>query len=201
MSFVYIQFKGIKIIFDTWIGPYQVLPLRARVGLGAIAMKRYSAFPKPTAILELHCYIFRKLVVGVLALYRDAVGEFYCPSQLGQEYHSDLFVAKIAFHNCWVSPTFFPHNELVHLPYIVSKVKLAIIVEGNRKAPFSIATTPRCRGGGYSFPGLLYFTLDTYLIILSVKQGGIKYHFLSLWYDSTWYWTQVSRAIGEHSNR
>ena len=31
--------------------------------------------------------------------------------------------------------------------------------------------------------------------MLSVKQGGIKYHFLSLWYDSTWDWTQVSRAI------
>ena len=37
--------------------------------------------------------------------------------------------------------------------------------------------------------------------MLSVKQGGIKYHFKSLWYDSTWNWTQVSRAIGEHSNR
>ena len=35
---------------------------------------------------------------------------------------------------------------------IVSKVKLATIVEGNPKAPFSIATTPRCRGGRYSFP-------------------------------------------------
>ena len=67
-----------------------------------------------------------------------------------------------------------------------SKVKLATIVEGNPKAPFSIATTPRCRGGRYSFPGLLYFTLDPYLIMLSVKQGGIKYHYLSLWYDSTW---------------
>ena len=38
--------------------------------------------------------------------------------------------------------------------------KLATIVEGDLKAPFSIATTPRCRGGRYSFPGLLYFTLD-----------------------------------------
>ena len=37
--------------------------------------------------------------------------------------------------------------------------------------------------------------------MLSVKQGGIKYHFLSLWYDSTWDLTQVSRTIGEHSNR
>ena len=87
-------------------------------------------------------------------------------------------------------------KELVY----ISKVKLATIVEGDPKAPFSIATTPMCRGGRYSFPGLLYFTLDPYLIMLSVKQGGIKYHFLSLWYDSTWDWTQVSRAIGEHSN-
>ena len=36
--------------------------------------------------------------------------------------------------------------------------------------------------------------------MLSVKQGDIKYHFLSLWYDSTRDWTQVSRPIGEHSN-
>ena len=27
------------------------------------------------------------------------------------------------------------------------------------------------------FPGLLHFTLDMYLILLSVKQGSIKYHF------------------------
>ena len=60
---------------------------------------------------------------------------------------------------------------------------MATIFEGNPKAPFSIATTPRCRGGCYSFPGLLYFTLDPYLIMLSVKQGGIKYHFLSLWIE------------------
>ena len=31
-------------------------------------------------------------------------------------------------------------------------------------------------------------------------QGGIKNDFLSLWYDSTWDWTQVSGTIGEHSN-
>ena len=48
----------------------------------------------------------------------------------------------------------------------IKKVKLATIVEGDPMAPFSIATTLRC-------------TLDPYLIMLSVKQGGIKYHFLS----------------------
>ena len=52
--------------------------------------------------------------------------------------------------------------------------------EGDPKASFSIATTPRCMRRRYSFSELLNFTLDTYLIIPSVKQGGIKYHFLSL---------------------
>ena len=33
--------------------------------------------------------------------------------------------------------------------------------------------------------------------MLSVKQGCINYHFLSLWYDSTWDWTLVSWTIGE----
>ena len=36
--------------------------------------------------------------------------------------------------------------------------------------------------------------------MLSIKQGGIKYHFLSLCYDSIWGWTQVSRDIGEQFN-
>ena len=58
------------------------------------------------------------------------------------------------------------------------KVKLATIVEGDPKAPFSIATTPSCRGGCYSFSWIV--PLYPYLIMLSVKQGSIKYHFLSL---------------------
>ena len=65
------------------------------------------------------------------------------------------------------------------------KKKLATFVEGNSKAPFSIATAPRCWEGRYStLPlTLLHFTLDAYLIMLSVKQGSINYHFLSLWYE------------------
>ena len=57
------------------------------------------------------------------------------------------------------------------------KIKLATLVEGDPKALFSIATP---------IPVLLHFTLDPYLIMLSVNLGGIKYHFLSLWHDSTW---------------
>ena len=50
-------------------------------------------------------------------------------------------------------------------------MKLAPVVEGDQKAPFSIGE------GATPFPGLLHFSLDTYFILLSIKQGGIKYHF------------------------
>ena len=36
--------------------------------------------------------------------------------------------------------------------YKVCKVKLVSVVEGDQKAPFSIATTPRCMGEHYPFP-------------------------------------------------
>ena len=52
---------------------------------------------------------------------------------------------------------------------------MATVVEGDPKAPFSIATTPMCCEGATPFPGLLHFTLDPYFIMLSVKQGSIKY--------------------------
>ena len=43
-------------------------------------------------------------------------------------------------------------NAIIFNGKDVLKVKLATIVEGDPKAPFSIATTPKCRGGHYSFP-------------------------------------------------
>ena len=66
-----------------------------------------------------------------------------------------------------------------------SKVKLATVDEGDQKAPSSKLLHWGVGEGATPFPGLLHFTLDTYLILLSVKQGGIKYHFLKslVWRD------------------
>ena len=58
--------------------------------------------------------------------------------------------------------------------YIVSKLT---VVEGDPKATFSVATTPRCRGGHNSFSWIDPLTLDPNFLMLNVKQGGIKYHF------------------------
>ena len=56
---------------------------------------------------------------------------------------------------------------------------MVTVVEGDPKAPFSIATTLRCREGRHYFPWIAPLTLYQYLIMLNVKQG-IKYHFFSL---------------------
>ena len=64
-----------------------------------------------------------------------------------------------------ISEVLFPpvkKKQWTHFSYFVSlfstttkrckKVKLATVVEGDSMAPFSLATTPRCRGGHFSFP-------------------------------------------------
>ena len=42
------------VLFNPYIGPYQVLPLWARVDLGVMAMKGYPVSPKAPALLEPH---------------------------------------------------------------------------------------------------------------------------------------------------
>ena len=42
------------VLFNPWIGPYQVLQRRTRVDLGAMAVNGCSAFPKAPASLEPH---------------------------------------------------------------------------------------------------------------------------------------------------
>ena len=70
------------------------------------------------------------------------------------------------------------------------------LVEGDLKAPFSISATLRCKGGHYSFLWIapLYpWSLPYKRWMLSMKAS--KYHFLRLWCDSTWDWTQVFRPL------
>ena len=120
-------------------------------------------------------------------------------NQVYNFWYNSLFLSKRAqCHPCW-------HFQIVPSyslcwKSVVLLVSWLTIVMSDPKAPFSIATTMRCRGGCYSFPWIASLILNLYLIMLSVKQGGINHHFLSLWYDSTWDWTLVSRTIGEQSN-
>ena len=51
---IHFSISMLLVLFNPKIGPYQVLPLKARGDLGAMAMKGYSAFPKAPALLEPH---------------------------------------------------------------------------------------------------------------------------------------------------
>ena len=42
-------------------------------------------------------------------------------------------------------------------------ISLTIVVKGDQKASFLIATIPKFRGWRYSFLGIASFTLDSYL--------------------------------------
>ena len=72
---------------------------------------------------------------------------------------------------------------------------MTTVVKGDQKVPFSIASTPKGRGRHSPFPGLLHFTLDMYLTMLSVKQGGIKYHFLK---SLVWINLGLNPCLPEH---
>ena len=75
---------------------------------------------------------------------------------------------------------------------------MATVVVDDPKATFSIATTPKCKGERYS---MKYTTLT---LILNLQcwvliKAASSTNFLSLWYDSTWGWTPISRTIGKHT--
>ena len=84
---------------------------------------------------------------------------------------------KIAPWEEWIIPKTWSTKQLFSRWKIERRIRFILY---SQLAPFSIDTTPRCWGGRTPFLGLLHFTLDTYLIMLSVKQGGNKYHFLKV---------------------
>ena len=74
----------------------------------------------------------------------------------------------------------FLNKQLMYIDiYAYIYISWPILIEDDPKAPFSIATTLRCYGRRYFSPWIAPLTLDPYLKT-SVKQGDIKYHFLSL---------------------
>ena len=70
-----------------YLGPYQVLPLRARVDLWAMAMKMYSTFPKASVSLDCFVsYLGHPLGSGLTSLPRcsrcilqpQSTGQYFC---------------------------------------------------------------------------------------------------------------------------
>ena len=89
------------------------------------------------------------------------------------------------------------HKDILALTCIY--ISWLIVIKRDLKAPFSIGTTSRCSSYHNSFPWIGPLTLDPYLIMLSVLQGGLQVPFFEslVWQpgiEFLIYWT-----IGEHS--
>ena len=67
------------------------------------------------------------------------------------------------------------------------KVKLVTVVESVQKAPFSIATTPRCRGGRNSFPWIapLYSWSSPYIAKCLARRYQVTLSDRFIWRIST----------------
>ena len=82
------SWKYIKVLFYPKIEPYQMLPFRARVDPGMIAMKGFSVFQKAPVIMEPHNQIVLSHIQDPPSeesypFCRDAVSGFYSPNWLG----------------------------------------------------------------------------------------------------------------------
>ena len=92
---------------------------------------------------------------------------------------------------------------------VCCKLLLATVVENDTKAPFSIATRPRCRGGRYIH---IYIYIYIYIACLKVNNLTIKFVklwvmscfmnlkifcYCKIWYLFCWWWCNVKpRRIG-----
>ena len=83
-------------------------------------------------------------------------------SPVTQMVKSDIIVCFFNFsHMISSCITIIDENIMVtitsnyYVKQVISKAMLVTLVEGDSKAPLSIATTPRCRGGRYSIPWIV----------------------------------------------
>ena len=87
-SFVCTQCINRTVEFDLFIGPYQGVPIRVREELGAMAIKRYTTFPKALALLEPQHHIGQCPI-------QDRADVFYSTSRLGRTLINHMLLASV----------------------------------------------------------------------------------------------------------
>ena len=125
-----------------------------------------STLPKAPELEPHHqmvlCHI-QETRFRVLPLRRNAVGVFYTLTRLDENWQKDIC-------SNWINP-------------VISKSKDGDRSRGQPEGSLFNGYYTEAWGRATPFLGLLHFILDTYLIILSIKQRDIKYRFLSLWIE------------------
>ena len=87
------------------------------------------------------------------------------------------------------SNTFRIQDIYMCWPYIYIVVSCPTPLKGDPQTPFFNSYYPKVLGDcDISISWIVLLTLASRLVMLSIKKGSIKYHFLSLWNDSKWDW-------------
>ena len=76
---------------------------------------------------------------------------FFFFSYLKKNYMKDFRESYLSYLILFFFFFFFFRLHFFSKLIVSKKKKLLTVVKGDQNAPFSIATTPRCRGGHYSF--------------------------------------------------
>ena len=119
-------------------------PLQTRVGLGAMAIKRFSAFPKAPALLKPHYQIVKCHIVGeVLSLCRDADSVFYRPNWQDQilkekfQRRFDQLTKKLNIKDTiWKNVSFIVYFYLDKYSFSLNTFEHTSCISNNVQRPF-----------------------------------------------------------------
>ena len=148
------------------MGTQQVLPFQMKVNLGVMVIKGYSTFP--TDGLETIQDIYWG--EGVLLLWRVAVGVFYSPSRLGDNFRDTLQqvqrkVRRVSIP-AWASCVCNKNETVYH--HHVSRGVVVIVVGNGRRHEFK------------SWTRLIAF----HIALIPLGKGWIQLFSLQLWVNS-----------------
>ena len=146
----------------------------------------YSHLPPITKIIQVrrtrhagHCWRSRDELISDVLLWTSTYGRAKAGRPAQHTFSSYVRIRYVALKTCQRRWTIGRSGERGSGISVLAAwhdddddillLLLAIIVEGDQKAPFSIATTPRCRGALLQSLDCSTLTFDKYLIFLSAK--------------------------------
>ena len=170
-----------------------MLPLRARMNLGVIAVKGYPHSPKLrhywSLTIRLFSVISRTLVSGgggLTPLQRSSRCILQ-PKLTGQECNIKININH-PHRNRTEGMQYKKEYICGYLCFWFHYKLLTTVVQGDHKAPFSIATTLWCRGGCYSFPWIapLYPWYVPYIVECYASRDNVPFFESLIWRDLGW---------------
>ena len=115
-----------------------------------------------------------------------------------QERHNMTVITVGSKYEVYVRSPASSHMQTLKQPFQTLQIKWEVNIFLKKSSCVFFPASFICASVVYHASVIIASVCIQYIYVCN---RGIKSHFSSLWYDSTWDWTQVFWAIGEHSNR